>query len=315
MGFQVSRFVCAAAVVLVLAQPVQASKEIDAAWVWSLTCEELQKQGTLDGRAEMAKALAAARPGTRQAVSDAAWEAQACLLTLLKYRRFDEFVLAWAAAGQLRDRIRGSVLFSIGAVALVHTDGRCARCEVHYDDDMLYEAAAILLEDYDPAADLERAAERAGFSEPRPSTVPSTVDDVISSFYRSTLSKPCCGTRKNFIRIMNVLLNRKIRFTFLDEKPQFMDIMSLSSFMDLGDEALMERLFASGASIERGKWKYLVGRAPTMAMVRLLERHGYVLSRKEYKEVVKSIKSRSQAYQGEVEAEPDVLAYFQNKAR
>ena len=45
MKLQVSRFMCAAAVVLVLAQPVQASKEIDASVVFSEHCEMMLEQG------------------------------------------------------------------------------------------------------------------------------------------------------------------------------------------------------------------------------------------------------------------------------
>lgn len=186
----------------------------------------------------------------------------------------------------------------LARVPLYATDNKCKTGEVKYEGKEVEELLLALMKRYDVNdtfhGKFKYNSHTAAF---------------LAQLGGYAKQSPACFDKPRLARLIATMLDQGLYTTSYGE--EFSAGVQFSDVMTLGDVALAERILKGGIRTERKNWIYLFARAEKMEMVKLLEAHGYRLSKTDYQKIFELQKKWPDYFLKS--ADPEVIAYYKSK--
>lgn len=218
------------------------------------------------------------------------------LKQLLKDRRFAEFKRRLANE-TFRPVVYSDLLPDLANIPVYSTNGTCKNGAVPYAGTEVEDLLWLLMKHYDVN---DKDNGRWGINFP--------TQNFLVVLYRMSDDMPSCFSKPRLAALISGMLDRGLE-TQLFLQGRYDRGWWMGSIMRLGDQALVERILKTGVQVERKDWKWLYAAAPTLSMVKLLEKSGFRLTSGEYREILE-LHTKNPKEVLPPDTDPAVLDYY-----
>lgn len=196
----------------------------------------------------------------------------------------------------------GAVLLrNLNRIPLYATDNKCKTGEVKYEGKEVEELLVALMKRYDVNDTFHGRFVNN-----------SSTASFLDGLYGFSYNTPSCFDKSRIVGLINLMLENGFKTDFFGEENMGSYESKFSSIMSLGNLALAGRILKGGIRVNQENRIYLFARAERMDMVKLLESHGYKLTKAEYKKLFDLQKQAPDRFLT-TKTEPEVIAYYKSK--
>lgn len=228
------------------------------------------------------------------------------IIALLRAKKFKE-------AKEEIDRakeINGEVFSKLSLIPLYATDDRC-KTGVKYEGTELEELLVSAMKKYDVNwVDPPKFPDI--FPHEKTRDYNSYVERFIGQLNDFANKYTSCFDKELVIKVIKIMLENGLKSSFFSQSPGRIYPATFSFIMSLGDFELASRILRQGITVHRGNYIDLFSQARHMEWVKLLESHGFSLTRNEYRQVLEKYEKYPKLLEL---TDPQVVDYYQSKIR